>query len=123
MSFCIWFYICLIPQPESCSISKMKYKNKQYPITMKSQSILRKIGMQDKKCSCALLLAALELISIRLALIGSMWMRMLNRFCLVMVGVEPVISAAGFVLQPKEDGILLSSLPAPICDKHWRLPH
>lgn len=123
MSFCIWFNICLIPQPESCSITEMKCKNKQYPITLKSQSILRKIGVQDKKCSCTLVLAALELISISLALIGSMWMWMLNRFCLVMVGVGLVISAAGFVLKPKEDKILLSSLPAPICDKHWGLPH
>lgn len=79
--------------------------------------------MQDKKCSCTLVMAALELISISLALTESMWMWMLNRFCLVMVGVGLVISAAGFVLKLKEYKILLTSLPAPIFDKHRRLPH
>lgn len=50
-----------------------------------------------------------------------MWV--LNRFCLVMGVVGVVISAAGFVLKPKEYKILLTRLPAPMCDKHSRLPH
>lgn len=65
----------------------------------------------------------LELISISPALIESMWMWVLNRFCLVMVVLGMVISAAGFALKPKEYKILLTRLPAPICDKRSRLPH
>ena len=65
----------------------------------------------------------LELISISLTLMESMWMWVLNRLCLVMVGAGVDISAAGFMLKLKEYKILLTSLPALICDKHRRLPH